>query len=141
MTDSGQFFPISFDSEGPGDRGTKFLDTLFGGGPGRSGVWVYPGHLHIRMSTFTLDVPVSSIQSVATSGENLHGSSGVHFGHGRAVVNGCARGLVEIMLDPPLRTKRTPSSGFLRQVVGSIFLSMEDPDAFIAAAGPSGRRR
>jgi hypothetical protein len=137
VTESGQFFPISFDSRGL-DRATKFLDTALGGGPGRSGVWVLPERLGIRMSTFTLDVPRSSVRSVASSGEDLHGTTGVHIGRGRALINGCARGLVEIKLDPPLRTGRSMSSGFLRQVVTSIFLSMEDPDAFIAAASSDG---
>jgi hypothetical protein len=132
VLDEHGFFPISFDPAGL-DWITKSLDTLFGGGPGKSGVRVFPDHLHIVMSTFGLDVPRGSIRSLARSEARLRGTTGVHIGRGRAIINGCGNGLVEFAVDPPLRTGRGPSTMFVRQLVDSIVLSMVDPDAFIAA--------
>ncbi len=137
VLDGRGFFPISFDTAGP-DWITKSLDTLFGGGPGRSGVWVYPGHLHITMSTFRLDVPRGSIQSAARSQARLHGTSGVHIAGGQAIINGCGSGLVELAVNPPLRTGRGMSTLFARQRVSSIVLSMTDPEDFIAAVRRGG---
>ena len=127
-----RFFPISFDTAGL-DWMTKSLDTLFGGGPGKSGVSVFADHLHIRMSTFGIDVPRSSVRSLTRSEAKLHGTTGVHFYRGRAIINGCANGLVEFDVDPPLRTGRGLSTAFFRQRVDSIVLSMVDPEGFIAA--------
>lgn len=126
------FFLISYDTAGV-DWMTKSLDTLFGGGPGKSGVSVFPDHLHIQMSTFGLDVPRRSVQSLTRSDANVHGSSGVHVTRGRALINGCAQGLVEFRVEPPLRTGRGLSTMFFRQLVDKIVLSMVDPDGFIAA--------
>jgi hypothetical protein len=105
VLEEGRFFPIRFDTAGL-DWMTKSLDTLFGGGPGRSGVSVYPDRLHIRISTFALDVPRSSIRSLAASHAALHGTTGVHITRCRAIINGCDNGLVEFDVDPPLRTGR-----------------------------------
>jgi len=127
-----RFFPISFDTAAL-DWITKSLDTLFGGGPGKSGVWVFPDHLHIQMSTFGLDVPRRSVRSLTRSEAKLHGTTGVHIVRGRAIINGCAQGLVEFEVDPPLRTGRGLSTMFFRQRVDKIVLSMVDPDGLIAA--------
>jgi hypothetical protein len=140
VIDERRFFPVSFDTAAL-DWITKSLDTLFGGGPGKSGVWVFPDHLHIQMSTFGLDVPRSSVRSLAHSDARLHGTTGVHVTRGRAIINGCAQGLVEFEVDPPLRTGRGLSTMFFRQMVDKIVLSMVDPDGFIAAVeGSPGRR-
>jgi hypothetical protein len=136
VLDQRRFFPISFDTAGL-DWITKSLDTLFGGGPGKSGVWVFPDHLHIGMSVFRLDVPRSSVRSLTRSEARLHGTIGVHIVRGRAIINGCASGLVEFVVDPPLRTGRGLSTVFFRQTVSSIVLSMVDSDGFIAAVRPS----
>ncbi len=135
VIDERRFFPISFDTAGL-DWITKSLDTVFGGGPGKSGVWVYPDHLHIQMSTFGLDVPRRSVQSIALSEAKLHGTSGVHITRGRALINGGVNGLVELRVDPPLRTGRGLSTMFFRERVDSIVLSLVDADGFIAAIRP-----
>ncbi|HEY2653374.1 MAG TPA: hypothetical protein VGI50_15720 [Solirubrobacteraceae bacterium] len=127
-----RFFPISFDTAGL-DWMTKSLDTLFGGGPGKSGVSVFSDHLHIRMSTFTIDVPLSSVRSLTRSEARLRGTTGVHIVRGRAIINGCDNGLVEFDVDPALRTDRGLSTGFFRQKVNKVVLSLVDPDGFIAA--------
>jgi hypothetical protein len=131
VLDGRRFFPISFDTAGL-DWITKSLDTLFGGGPGKSGVHVFPGRLHIQMSTFSLDVPRSSIQSPIRSEAKLRGTTGVHIIRGRAIINGCDQGLVEFGVAPALRTGRSLSTMFYRERVNKIVLSMVDPDGFIA---------
>jgi hypothetical protein len=111
VLDDGRFFPISFDTAGL-DWITKYLDAIFGGGPGKSGVTIYADHLRIRMSTFGLDVPRNRIRSLARSEAVLHGTTGVHIVRGRAIINGCDDGLVEFDVDPPLRTGRGLSTAF-----------------------------
>jgi hypothetical protein len=132
VLDEQRFFPISFDTAGL-DWLTKSLDTLFGGGPGKSGVSVFGDHLHVRMSTFTIDVPLGSVRSMMRSEAKLRGTTGVHIVRGRAIINGCAKGLVEFEVDPPLRTGRGLSTGFMRQRVDRIVLSLDDPEGFIEA--------
>jgi hypothetical protein len=132
VLDERQFFPISYDTAGL-DWITKYADTLLGGGPGKSGVWVYSDRLHIQMATFRLDVPRTSVRAPARSHAKLRGSSGVHFNNGRALINGGSTGLVEFGLDPPVRPARGLSTGFFRPTVNLVVLSMVDPDGFIAA--------
>lgn len=94
---------------------------------------VFSDRLHIRMSTFTIDVPLGSIRSLQRSEAKLRATTGVHIVRGRAIINGCEKGLVEFEVDPPLRTGRTLSTGFMRQRVDRIVLSLDDPDDFISA--------
>ncbi len=90
-----RFFPMSFDTHGL-NWITKYADALFGGGPGRAGVWVDPDRLQIRMGVFRLELPRSSIKNVRASTVNVHGTSGTHSTlGGRLLVNGSGRGLVE----------------------------------------------
>jgi hypothetical protein len=128
-----RFFAISFDTHGL-NWITKYADTLFGGGPGRSGVFVHPDHLHVKMgAVFRLDVPRSSIRSVKASTEEIHGTSGVHSTRGRLLINGCARGLVELDLDPPVKRGKGFAALLPRPVVRRVVLSLDNPDEFIEA--------
>src|SRR3954452_12909063 len=98
-----RFFPMSFDNHGL-NWITRYADALFGGGPGRAGVWVYQDRLHITMGLFGLDVPRASMRNLRPSDEKAHGTSGVHSRlSGRFLVNGSGRGLVEFEVDPPLK--------------------------------------
>ena len=133
VTEEPRFFALSYDSAGLNWL-TRSADTLLGGGPGKDGVWVYADRLHIRVATFTLDVPRSSVRSPARSQAVLRGTTGVHVVRGRALINGSARGLVEFGVEPQLRTGRTLDTMFLRQRVSRVVLSLEDPDGFLAAA-------
>ena len=128
-----QWFAISFSKAGF-DRITAWLDTLFGGGPGRSGVEVGADEIRVRMADFKLHVPRSSIRSVRRSQARLGGTTGVHASRGQLLVNGSADGLVELALDPPCYTGRTLNTMFVNQKVTSLILSLADPDGFIAAA-------
>jgi hypothetical protein len=53
-------------------------------------------------------------------------------------VNGCTDGLVELVIDPPLRTVRALSTGFMKRRVNSLILGLVDPGAFIAAVQRDG---
>jgi hypothetical protein len=114
------------------DRPTAWFDTLLGSGPGRSGVLVGADQLRVRMGDFRLTVPRSRVRSVARSHADLHGTTGVHIGHGRLLVNGGPDGLVELTLDPPLRTGRGLSTLFTRARVDRLVLSLDDPGGFVA---------
>jgi hypothetical protein len=124
------------------DRPTAWLDALLGSGPGRSGVLVGADQLRVRMGDFRLTVPRAQVRSVARSDANLHGTTGVHISHGRLLVNGGPDGLVELTLDPPLRTGRGLSTLFTRARVDRLMLSLDDPEGFVAelTAGPGGRK-
>ncbi len=131
------WFAISF-SEAGLDRFTAWLDTLVGGGPGRSGVEVAPDEIRVRMGDFKLDVPRSSVRSVGRSQAQLRGTTGVHERRGRLLVNGCADGLVELSLEPPCYTGRTLNTMFVNRKVTSLILSLVDPDGFIATVEGDG---
>jgi hypothetical protein len=132
-----RWFPISFRRAGL-DRLTVWLDTLAGGGPGRSGALVSPGELSVRMGDFRLTVPRFAVRSVARSHADLGGTTGVHFSHGRLQANGAPDGLVELTFDPPGQTARSLSTTFTEARVDTLVLSLEDPDGFVAefATGP-----
>lgn len=134
-----QWFAISFSKAGTG-RITVWLDTLFGGGPGRSGVEVGPGQIQVRMADFKFTVPRSSIRSVRRSQARLKGADGVHASRGQLLVNGSGDGLVELAIDPPCHTGRTLNTMFVKEKVTSLILSLADPDGFIAALQPPGQR-
>ena len=85
------------------------------------------------MGDFRLDVPRASVRSAARSQASLHGTTGVHIGHGRVLVNGGPDGLVELTLDPPTYTGRGLSTLFTRARVDTVVLSLEDPDGFVEA--------
>jgi hypothetical protein len=126
-------FLILYDKTGL-DWVTAWLDAgLFRTGPGVAAVTVGAGQLRIAMGDFRQSVPLSSVRAVARTDENLHGTTGVHAARGRLLVNGSARGLVQVTLDPPARTGRSLSTGFLRSRVDRLVVSLTDPDGFVAA--------
>lgn len=135
-----EWFPISFRDAGL-DKINIWLDRgLFGGGPGRSGVEVDADAIRIRgVADFRLDLPRASVRSVARSQYHARGNSGVHeISRGRWLVNGCADGLVELVVDPPLHTGRALSTGFMKRRVNSLILGLIDPGGFIAAVQRDG---
>jgi hypothetical protein len=130
-----QWFPISFRDAGLGKLSIWLDRGLFGRGPGRSGAEVGPEVIRVRgVADFRLDIPRASVRSVTRSQFRTRGTTGVHeMGRGRWLVNGCADGLVELVLDPPLRTGRALSTGFMKHPVSSLILSLADPGGFITA--------
>lgn len=77
---------------------------------------------------FSADIPRSAITS-ATSDHAFVGGIGVHGAGGRWLVNGAAKGIVRIEIDPRARAKVLGVPVRLRQ----LRVSMEEPDALIAA--------
>jgi hypothetical protein len=118
---------------------TAWTDTLVGGGPGKSGVEVGPDEIRVRMGTYKFDIPRRSVRSASRSQEKLHGTNGVHINKkGQLLVNGSADGLVDVTIDPPCYTDRSPSTMFVKERVNSLLVSLVDPDGFIAAIGGDG---
>src|ERR1035438_3462600 len=96
-----QWFAISYRQAGL-DRVTAWLDTLlFRAGPGVSGVEIDADEIRVRMGSFKLDIPRGSVRSVQRSQARVRGTTGVHGGRGRWLVNGSPDGLVELAIEPP----------------------------------------
>ena len=128
-----QWFAISYSRAGM-DKITAWMDTFVGRGPGKSGVEVRPEEIRVRMGSYKFDMPRQSVRSVSRSPEKLRGTTGVHMNKkGQLLINGSPDGLVEVSIDPPCHTDRTPSTMFVKERVNSLLLSLEDPDGFIAA--------
>jgi hypothetical protein len=130
-----KWFAISYSDAWQG-RLSAWLDThLFGEGPGVSGVEIDTGEIRVRMASFKLDIPRSSVRSVRRSQAKVGRTAGVHARHGRWLVNGSAEGLVDIIIDPPCHL--APGIDTLwrigRSRVDSLIVSVEDPDGLIAA--------
>ena len=134
-----QWFAISYSRTGI-DKVTAWMDALLGRGPGSSGVEVDSDEIRVRMGGYKLDIPRRSVQSARRSEAKLHGTTGVHMRRkGQLLVNGSAEGIVEVAIEPPCHTSRTPSTAFVKERVTSLLVSLVDPDGFIAAVEGHGR--
>ena len=128
-------FAISYNDMGPI---STWADTLLGGGPAGGRIEVDAGELRLRMADFKVDVPRASVRRAARSAHQTRGTIGVHAKGGSWLANGSAHGLVEIEIDPPCRTGRSPSTLFRRMKVTELTVSLVDPDGFIAAVQQRG---
>ena len=127
------WFAISYSQAGL-DKMTAWLDTLlFRAGPGVSGVEIGSAEIRVRMGSFRLDIPRGSVRSVRRSQARVHGTTGVHGGRGRWLVNGATTGLVELAIEPPADLAPGIDTFFRRQQVSLLTVSLVDPDGFIAA--------
>ena len=135
-----EWFAISYGEAGLEKIGAWLDSLLFGAGPGISGAEIGPGEIRVRMGSFKLDIPRDSVRSVKRSQARLRGTTGVHGGRGRWLVNGSADGLVEITIEPPCYIGRGIDTLFRIQKVNSLTVSLVDPDGFIAALGHDGLR-
>jgi len=105
------------------------LSVPLGLGPERSEVRVEAGKLHVRMGwAFDARIPLTSITSAEATDARVF-AWGVHYSGGRWLVNGSAKGLVALTIEPPARAKFWIKSVPLR----SLWVSVTDPDALIAA--------
>jgi hypothetical protein len=128
-----QWFAISYDASVSG-KITTWMDSLFGGGPGKSGVAVNRDTIQVQMAGDRFEIPRRSVRSASRSDERLRGTTGVHMHKkGQLLVNGSAEGLVEVIVDPPFHTGRMLSTAFVKERVNSFLVSLVDPDGFIAA--------
>jgi hypothetical protein len=117
-------------------RLTRMLDTLLGGGPGKSGVWAEETELRVHAVGFKLTVPRSSVRHAARAGAPVRSTIGVHDRHGHWLVNGPPDNFVRLQFDPPAYLPRRPGTWFLRLAVHSLMMSLQDPDGFIAVVRP-----
>jgi hypothetical protein len=128
-----QWFAISYSRAGM-DKITAWLDTLlFRAGPGVSGVEVDPSKIRVRMGSFKLDIPRSSVRSVRRSDAQVRGTTGVHGRAGRWLVNGSTEGLVELAIEPPCYLAPGIDTLFRGQKVNQLIVSLVDPGGFIGA--------
>ncbi len=109
----------------------RALATLFGARHGT--VTVDDDGLAVRYgAVFSIDVPRAAIRSVARTTVSWWWGIGAHTWKCRWVVNASLREPVELVLDPPQRGR---TFGFFRPTVRALVVSVDDADAFIAAAG------
>lgn len=110
------------------------LLSLLGMGPRFSSVRLDDERLRVRMGVwFSADVPRRSIRS-ATPYKGFVGGIGVHGGRGRWLVNGAAKGLVTLEIDPPGRGHVMGAPVKLR----ALRISMKSPEELIAALTDGG---
>jgi hypothetical protein len=122
-----QWFAIRYSQAGL-DKITAWLDKLlFRAGPSVSGVEVDSGEIRVRMGSFKLDIPRGSVRSVKRSSARVWGTTGVHGGRGRWLVNGSADGLVELAIRPPCYLAPGIDTLFRRQRVNLLTVSLVDP--------------
>jgi hypothetical protein len=113
----------------------KPLLLAMGLGPGLSHVDLTDERVRIRMGwAFSADLPRSAIGSSGAS-DGPVGGIGVHGWRGAWLVNGAASGLVTIGFVP---TQRARVIG-LPVALHTLRLSLEEPEAFLAALSGSGR--
>lgn len=98
------------------------------------------GQIRVRMGSFKLDIPRSSARSVRRSAARVGGTTGVHGGRGRWLVNGSAEGQAELAIDPPARVSPSIDTlyGLGPSRVKQLTVSLDEPDRFVEAMKPAG---
>jgi hypothetical protein len=130
-----QWFTISYSDTWSGRLSDSLDRFLFRAGRGISGAAVGTGEIRVRMGSFKLDIPRSSVRSVQRSQAKVGGTTGVHGRRGRWLVNGSAEGLAELTIDPPVHISPSVDTlfGLGPSQVRQLTLSLDDPDGFVAA--------
>jgi hypothetical protein len=137
-----RWFTISYSDTWSGRFSDSLDRLLFRAGRGVSGVAVDTGEIRVRMGSFKLDIPRSSVRSVQRSQAKVGGTTGVHGRRGRWLVNGSAEGLAELTINPPVHVSPSIDTlfGLGPSQVRQLTLSLDDPDGFVAAVeGDLGR--
>ena len=115
------------------DRWYRPLATALGMGPKRTMIRVAGDTLEIKYGwAFHLDIPLDNI----TSARRIAGrpfSWGVHSGGDMWIVNASRDGIVELKLARPVTSKSVKLQSNSWGEVRSLYLSLTDPDGFIAA--------
>jgi hypothetical protein len=130
-----KWFAISYSDTWSGRLSDSLDRLLFRAGRGVSGVAVEAAEIRVRMGSFKLDLPRSSVRSVRRSQAQVGGTTGVHGSRGRWLVNGSADGLAELVIDPPAYISPSIDTlfGLGPSRVNQLTVSVDDPDGFIAA--------
>lgn len=104
-------------------------------GPKQSELRLEGGNLHVKMGwAFSADIPLASITRAEPTNAKVY-TAGVHLNGSRWLVNGSRHGLVALTIEPAVQAKVWRKS----VTVGSLWLSVTDPDAFIAACTAKAR--
>ena len=108
------------------------LLTVFGFGPHSSHVDLGDDELTVRMGWgFRATVPLKSVGETGRRGY-VWWAYGIHlYRKGVWIVNGTGHGIVTLRIDPPASARVL---GFGTQLRG-LWVSLEDPDGFLAAIG------
>lgn len=118
------------------NRFFKTLATITGTGPGQSGVEVEADRIDVRMGwAFRASIPQSSVSKVEQVDRiPPRYGFGVHGWNGRWAANGSQRGTVKVTIEPPAKGRVV----FVPVTLRELYLSLEEPEAFVVAAGRSG---
>lgn len=113
---------------------SKHLLKLVGSGPAKSGITVSDGDVAIKMGpSFDGRAPRTSVVSSRVLTDTVI-SRGVHGWRGDWLVNGAGDGLVEVLFDPPMAGHVLAFPVKVRR----LRISVDDPDALVAALGGGG---
>ncbi len=105
------------------------LLSLVAAGPAFSRVEIDGDTLRVRMGpSFKADIPLASVTEVKPF-KGLVGGVGVHGWRGRWLVNGSAKGVVTIGIDPPVRARVLGIPVKLK----TLDVSVESPEELMAA--------
>ncbi|BBZ15007.1 hypothetical protein [Mycobacterium branderi] len=119
------------------DRSYRPLATVLGIGPKRTTIRVADGTLHVKHGrVFAIDVPLSEIKSARVLPERPSGW-GVHQFKDGWLIRGSRDGIVELTFGSRIKPKKVPGGGdWLASPVGALYISLAEPDSFIAAVRP-----
>lgn len=116
------------------DRWYRPVATVFGLGPKWTKIRVADGMLHVQNGwAFRIDVPVEDIKSARTVHGRKWAAWGVHPAGDLWVVNGSRQGMVELKFAHPVTSKTVKLIAGTWAEVRSLYISLADPDGFIAA--------
>jgi hypothetical protein len=94
---------------------------------------VVDGTLHVKFGRiFQVDVPLKDIKSARVAPKRWW-AVGVHQAGGRWIVNGSRQGVVEIEFARSVTPKKTLGGGLPEDPVRSLYLSLREPESFVAA--------
>ncbi|CAJ1505033.1 hypothetical protein MU0083_003588 [[Mycobacterium] kokjensenii] len=119
------------------DRWYRPLATVVGLGPARASIRVADGLLQVRSGwAFAIEIPLDYVESARPAPERMWGW-GVHQACNGWLVNGSRHGVVEIRLTHGVKPSKAPTAGIFNKPVRCLYVSVTDPDTFIAAATSS----
>lgn len=115
------------------DRWYRPFATVLGLGPKRASIRVADGFLQVRSGwAFAMDVALNNVESARPAPERMWGW-GVHQACNGWLVNGSRHGMVEIRFVHPVKPTKAPTAGLFNKPVRCLYVSVTDPDTFIAA--------
>jgi hypothetical protein len=114
------------------DTASRFLLTLFGAGPARSGIAVEDDVACVMGRLFRGRAPRPSVVGASIVSDRVL-SRGVHGWRGDWLVNGAGRGLVELRFEPPMRATVTMVPVKVRR----LRVSVDDPEGLVAVFASS----